>query len=477
MARYNVPEFAMVGHPNEGKSSVVSTLTEDDSVKISETPGETLECREFPVTIDGEQIIRFVDTPGFQNPKLTLNWINAYSGSDDELMRTFLESHRDNPDFKHECELFTPISKGAGIIYVLDASHPLRNHDKAEMEILRLTGRPRMAILNCKDEDTRFLNAWKSELRKHFNSVRVFNAHKATYAERIELLESLKSIDQDWQPAIEEVITVFKKDWERRNAECAEIICELLAQCLGLSVTKNYTEKTPEESVRREVQADYSQQVQNMEAHAHQLVRRLYKHNIFKYDLPPQSILYEDLFNEKTWQVLGLRPSQLAAAAGFAGGAIGAALDVAAAGLTFGIFTAIGGMVGAGSAMFGGKRFVKTKVIGMALGGYQIKIGPNENIQFLYVLLDRALIYYSHAINWAHGRRDRDDEKTDLSKIGYTSEWDDFKKNICTNFFKTVHSHDDLQMEIKKKDMIEMLQEVLNQISHSERKYGLMFKD
>jgi Predicted GTPase len=34
--------FAIVGHPNEGKSSVVSTLAEDDSVRVTPIPGETL---------------------------------------------------------------------------------------------------------------------------------------------------------------------------------------------------------------------------------------------------------------------------------------------------------------------------------------------------------------------------------------------------------------------------------------------------
>ena len=28
----NIPVFAIIGHPNEGKSSVLSTLAEDDSV-------------------------------------------------------------------------------------------------------------------------------------------------------------------------------------------------------------------------------------------------------------------------------------------------------------------------------------------------------------------------------------------------------------------------------------------------------------
>ncbi|HQP32100.1 MAG TPA: GTPase domain-containing protein, partial [Deltaproteobacteria bacterium] len=74
--------FAVVGHPNEGKSSVVSTLTEDDSVRITSTPGETVVCRAFPVIIDGRELVRFVDTPGFQSPRATLEWLQAHPGPD-----------------------------------------------------------------------------------------------------------------------------------------------------------------------------------------------------------------------------------------------------------------------------------------------------------------------------------------------------------------------------------------------------------
>jgi len=58
-----IPEFAIVGHPNEGKSAVVSTLAEDDTVRVTPYPGETIECQTFPVIIDGHEIIRFIDTP------------------------------------------------------------------------------------------------------------------------------------------------------------------------------------------------------------------------------------------------------------------------------------------------------------------------------------------------------------------------------------------------------------------------------
>ncbi len=472
-------EFAIVGHPNEGKSSVVSTLAEDDSVRISPTPGETIECQTFPVEIDGRRIIQFVDTPGFQNPRQTLQWMMDYQGPDEDLITAFRESHAGHPEFRDETELFRPIAEGAGIIYVVDGSRPVRKDDRAEMEILRLSGRPRMAIINFKDDDTSYLEQWKNEFRKNFNSIRVFNAHKATYAERIALLESLKSIDQDWQPALEMVIEAFKSNWEYRNTRTVEIICNMLADCIGYTLSRNYTEKSDEETIKERLQEQYNRDIARREKETHQKIRKLFNHNIFNYDLPPQSILHAELFNEKTWQFLGLTPGQLVVAAGLAGGALGAAVDVAAGGITFGVFSALGGAIGAGwAAMGGGRKLAKTKVVGMNLGGQQIRVGPIENVQFLYILLDRALIFYSHIINWAHGRRDYplaaapDDGRS--GKRGFTAEWSDASKRIAAEFFKAVKSGDDIRKEAARRQLHQVIKENLHQISHSERRYGLV---
>jgi len=473
-----IPEFAIVGHPNEGKSAVVSTLAEDDSVRVTPFPGETVVCQAFPVVIDGKEVIRFIDTPGFQNPKKTLTWIRNYRGDPGRILPAYLEKHSNDPDFTDDCRLLEPIAGGAGIIYVVDGSRPVRNVDLAEMEILRLTGRPRMAVINCKEDETAHLEAWKGEFRKHFNAVRVFNANKATYAERIELLENLKGIDQDWGTALQRVISAFKADWQQRNAMTADIICDLLETSLSYSLTRSFTEATREESLREELQKEYAQSIEKMEEKAHRRIRRLFKHNIFNYSLPAHSILNENLFSKKTWQFLGLTPRQLITAAGMAGGAVGAALDLAAAGLTFGIFTTIGGLLGAGwAALGGGKRLARMKVVGLNLGGEKIQIGPMENIQFVYVLLDRALIFYSHIINWAHGRRDYPDKKhgsKGAAKAGLTFEWDDRKRKICKAFYTAVRGHDDQQKASSRKAMNEMLQKVLHNISHSEQRYGVM---
>ena len=58
------PVFAVVGHANPGKSSVVSTLAADDSVRVGALPGTTQHCREFPMRVDDEVLYTLVDTPG-----------------------------------------------------------------------------------------------------------------------------------------------------------------------------------------------------------------------------------------------------------------------------------------------------------------------------------------------------------------------------------------------------------------------------
>ncbi len=469
------PAFAIVGHPNEGKSSVVATLAENDHVRISPTPGETLVCETFPVIIDDIEIVRFIDTPGFQNPRKTLSWMKTHLDRHDHIVQAFIDRHADDPDLTQDCELLAPIAQGAGVIYVVDGSRPLRSVDQAEMEVLRLTGTPRMAIINCKDDNTDYLSQWKTAFRRQFNAIRVFNAHQATYAERISLLESLKGIDQDWIAPLATVISAFKKDWTHRNALTAEIIINLLTESLTLSITKKYAAESDEIKLKEQLTRAYNQAIIKAETDAHQRLRQLYRHNIFNYELPSQSIIHKDLFNDKTWQLLGLTRTQLATFAGITGGTIGAAIDVAAHGLTFGLFTVIGGAVGAGWAAFGGGRqLAQTKVAGLKLGGSQIQIGPNKNIQFLYILIDRVLIFYSHIVNWAHGRQQSDDatpaEKESPEKTGYTARWDMGDQKKCVAFFQAFQSGDATKKEKAEKELRLLLREKLQKLYSGDMK-------
>ncbi len=469
MNQTTIPTFAILGHPNEGKSSVVSTLAEDDSVRISPVPGETRKCREYPVTVDAKEIIRFIDTPGFQQPRQTLKWLAGYSGQDNQILADFIAAHRLLPDFGDECELFAPLSDGAGIIFVVDGSRPVRQIDKIEMEILRLTGLPRMAVINIKEKNrSEFFEDWKSEARKHFNTIRVFDAHQATYKERIDLLENLKNIDQEWQPQLEAVINAFKQDWQHRIDDTVSIMMDLILTAARHTVKKTCKDESQVPAVKKQLEEQFKKDINRFEKSAHKDIRKRFKHNIFNYELPPHSIVNEDLFSKNSWRILGLKQWQLAAAGAAGGSAVGVNVDIALAGLTFGVFTAIGGLLGGGSAAFGARQAIGSKVKGLPLGRMKIQTGPVKNEQVMYILLDRALIYFSHIINWAHSRRDQPDlQNTEMNsqKKGFTSLWDAPLKKLFNHFFRAARKGDWAQIAAIKPRINDFLVTSLKDIS------------
>ena len=141
-----IPTFAVVGHPNKGKSSIVATLAEDDRVAISPTPGTTRVAQRHVFSIDGEPRYALVDTPGFQRPRELLTWLQerANSASDrPSVVADFVRIHADDPPFVDECELLRPLVAGAGILSVVDGAKPYGAEYELAIEIRQCTGRPR----------------------------------------------------------------------------------------------------------------------------------------------------------------------------------------------------------------------------------------------------------------------------------------------------------------------------------------------
>jgi len=422
------------------------------------------------VMIDGQEIIRFVDTPGFQNPRQTLAWMQAYSGPANQLLPAFIAAHRNNPDFHDDCSLLTPVAAGAGVIFVVDGSRPVRNMDKAEMEILRLTGAPRLAVINSKGDDSSYLDHWHAEFRKHFNAIRVFNSCRANYAQRIELLESLKAIDQQLEPLLKMVISTFQRDWQGRHQRTAELMLELLRDVLDYRITKPCGPTDDETRIKQKLTQSYMDYVSRKEQQARKAIRALYKHNIFDLDLPPHSILQEDLFSARTWEFLGLTDKQLVLAGAISGATIGAGIDLAAGGISFGVFSALGGFLGAAGTLFKGKDLIDSfELLGFKVGGESIQVGPVRNIQLLFILLDRCLLFTSHVINWAHGRRNYDQkallDEQDGEKKGFTSSWSSDERKVCSQFFQALQKQDTETLEKTSTRLYEMIVRQLQQMS------------
>ena len=468
-----IPVVAIVGHPNAGKSSIVATLTENDRIEIDQRSGTTRTSDAYPVHIDGRTVITFIDTPGFQNPRHILEWFQAHADAPN-LAAAFIAAHADDPLFSHDCGLLQPLADGAGVILVVDGSKRIKEKDRVELELLRLSGRPRMAILNNLSAEERYLDTWQDSLNKYFNVVRLFNAHRATYEERIALLNALKVIDQRWEPILEETIQAFEQDWERRIQSTARIIIALLHRALSHRVSKSaQIDEADQDAQRQQIAEELTdalrEQLRRFEAATRAEIRAQFHHNVW--DLPLESLLAKDLFEDDVAQALGLQRSQMIAT-GIATGAItGGALDISLAGLALGTATVIGGVLGGALGYFGDTVLAKVD-IRRALDYKTFSLGPVSNPRFPFVLLDRILLYCALAMNWSHGRKAADEtapnpvpDRTPKIKQGFTVDLTRKDQMTLAKFFSAARRSKTGRHE---QEVCTIIERLLRELSHDD---------
>lgn len=421
----SIPRFAVIGRVNKGKSSILATLVEEADnrrIRVSPTPGETTHCQTIPLVLDGQTLVEFIDTPGFNRARQALDWMEKRQrkrpdSARIETVRDFVNAHLDRHEFEDECLLLQPVLEGAGILYVVDASKPFRPDFLAEMEILRWTGRPRMALLNHISAETDFTPDWRQHLGEYFNLTREFNAHTARFSERIRLLSALLEIEEARHPNLEKTVRILSREWDRRRSQTAELILELLENCLSYRASKTLTREDFQREYRK-AQAEehlvkvYLKELRNREAEGHRKLTRLYRHQEVEFGEDAEfNAFAQDLFSRETWQALGLDRRQLLVAGGVAGAASGGAVDLATGGHTVGLGALIGGIVGVAATLLKGKDLADIKVSSpvtgeIAAGGISLKAGPPRNPNFPWVLLDRALFHFEKLVTRAHGRRD-----------------------------------------------------------------------
>ena len=403
-----IPKFAVVGHPNKGKSSIVSTMAEDSSVAISATPGTTVKARNFPLRIDGQTIYELIDTPGFQRPRLVLSWLEANSESASDradVVKQFVEVHRDDPKFHDEVELLIPILAGAGILYVVDGSKPFGSEYETEMEILRWTGRPRMALINMIG-DSDHVEDWRRALDQYFSLVRVFDALHADRAKRLALLRSLGELDQAWQSSINTAVNILESDYQRRQHRALSLIAQLLHFSLTAKQRKYLDEDQQADDIRAELEEKLRNQLRAEEKIAHRDLGALYRHSDAEIAGLKLASLTADIFSEQAENLFGLTKTQLMASGAISGGIAGTGIDVLVGGSSLLAGATIGAVIGSVSALFGGDKLAKTKVLGQTLGVRQLIVGPFKNPNLPWVLLGRALLVLQVLAERNHARRD-----------------------------------------------------------------------
>jgi len=394
------PKFVVVGHPNKGKSSIVSTLTLNDSVQISDTPGTTKLSRSFCLKDEKKTYYELIDTPGFQRARKTLKYLKSFGEvsptEKPKLLKKFITEFEHDKKYTDEIELLRPITQGAGIIYVVDASNAYSNEYEAGMEILRYSGAPSMAILNFIGDDD-YTKEWDSVLGQYFRLVKKFNPLDAVFEDHINLLEGMSHLYEPWSKDLKEAIVLLTHREDIIKNSVANLIATLIQEALSLKITRgrSYTKKM--------MYDEYTQELKALERRFQtDLIEKLSFSNL-EYKIE-EEIFEFDLFSKKSQEIFGLSKQRLVFISMMSGALMGSGVDAIFGGATLLLGSLAGGIIGAGSALYGYEELAKISFISST----KIEIGPVKDVNFGFILLNRALIFTLKLMHKTHADRTKE---------------------------------------------------------------------
>lgn len=425
------PTFAVVGHPNKGKSSIVSALAMDDSVQISDTPGTTTKKRSFPLTVDGKILYELFDTPGFQRARRVLAWLEKHEVSADkkhEVVRAFINAHRDDAHFNDEVQLLEPIMNGAGIIYVVDGSKPYGKEYEAEMEVLRWTGQPSMALINHIDESD-YTQEWKRALEYYFKMVRTFNPMQSNLQQHMSILESMAQLKEEWIAPVKASMKLFGQYQEQMLSKSAFLLTRLVYESTSLVEKLGFTTEDASEEDKEKIESNYKNRLRELEYLTQEKIEQTWNHAHL--EIAQENLTFKDmdLFSQESASVFGLTRNELIITGATSGAVTGAGIDLLFAGHTLLIGGLIGGVAGGVGAYFGFNELSEVKVLGKTLGKKYLQMGPMDNRNFPYILLGRALYHTFRVSKRSHALRGVAELEMDAT---FKEKWldDDLKKSL-----------------------------------------------
>lgn len=410
-----VSKFAVVGHPNKGKSSLVATLAQNDSVTVSELSGTTTQSQYFDFIMNGDVCYQLIDTPGFQRARILLEELKqkVKSVADRKKALQDFVANTDNAiRFPDEFQLLTPIVNGAAIIYMVDGSTPYSVDYEPEMEILQWTGQPRMAVINP-ISGTEYVDEWQPILDQYFSIVRLFNPLLSRFEAQIDLLSLFSTLRTDWKSGIDKAIVGLHQQRQEKISQAARIVMAGCERMLQYYVVGKPAEESEANSIRN-VEADkllyasYSHKLRRFEQDVWLDLKQLFAHTSLEQAATILDVEKDDLFDEKSWQFWGLPRKTVIMFAAGSGAATGALLDVSLGGSSLMLGAAFGGIAGGSAATFFGKNLTKIRLAGLfSPGKLTRQLGPIKNTAFSWSILGRQIYYANELLNRNHSRRDR----------------------------------------------------------------------
>ncbi|MFT3777642.1 MAG: GTPase/DUF3482 domain-containing protein [Ottowia sp.] len=341
--------FAIVGHTNAGKTSLLRTLTRQvDFGEVSDRPGTTRHAEAIDLRLDGRVAVRFIDTPGLEDSIALLEYLNTLpEGTRIERVRAFLRGPEARASFEQEAKVLRALTGEAdAAMLVIDTREPVLPKFRAEVEILTWCAKPIMPVLNFVQGAASRQGDWHQMLleaglhaRVEFDVVAPFNgAERQLYADMATLLPARRAE----LAGIAQALALEAR--ERRLAACRAVAAGLIdvAAMRRALPAEDFADEPKQKKFVRDFQDD-------VRRHARRAVDDLLAVFAFRpgdaelADIPQLAGRWEDdLFNPELLKDAGKRLGLGAVI----GAGIGVVADVALAGLSLGAATTLGATIG-----------------------------------------------------------------------------------------------------------------------------------
>ena len=408
------PKFAVVGHPNKGKSSIVSTLSMDESVAISNIPGTTTKYRAYPLKIDGEVVYELYDTPGFQRPRAVLDWIrqeNLPANLKRERVIAFVRENENNPKFADDIEILKPILAGAGIIYVVDGSKPYGKEFEAEMEILRECGAPSMAVINMIG-DRDYSQDWKNALSHYFRIIRRFNPMRANFSQIVSMLESMAQLEEDWIEPLKLAVDELKRKRRKDIAKSANIIAHMIKDIMQHRVYIPIKDEEIKPAQLERAKIRYLNDLVEIERNYLGQIATIFNRGAKDIDDTIEIFGGVELFSKESISLFGLDKKSILLLSASGGAVVGSSIDAILGGSSLLMGTIVGASAAVVGAWQGFDKMISDKIIGKISSNKKLILGPIKDTELPFILLKRAIYFTIEIANRPHANR----EHIDISK-------------------------------------------------------------
>lgn len=156
-------ELAVVGHTNAGKTSLLRTLTRRiDFGEVSDRPGTTRDVKKLPLTMNGNEVIYFLDTPGLEDAPSLLEHFEGMDASYScaQKISAFILGPLAKGDFEQEAKVLRCMRDVDAALLVIDTREIPLPKFSDEIEILRMCAKPILPVLNFVDHPNSKEAAW-----------------------------------------------------------------------------------------------------------------------------------------------------------------------------------------------------------------------------------------------------------------------------------------------------------------------------